>query len=569
MNKFGSAMESFGRKVILILFGMIVFFLAISSMFGSSFVNHDEYTFFVSDVPIIHLGVFFSIIIIIIFVRNKISYKFQQKTKKIMWYAFLVIYVLGFAALAIYLSLEPRADQKSIVDTAKAMVAGNFDAYKKGGYMYVYPNQIGIVFFLYCIFKFFTTSKNIICILNAIAVGVTAVASNEIANELKQEKETKSYKAGILTLLFIPIGFYVPFIYGNLMGMALSMLSIWFTMKYYNLRKYSHIWLAVITAVIAMLLKQNFLIPLVGIIVFVLWDIVKQKSKKSVVFLLSLIVVSISLSTALNVTVESITGEKVSQGVPSLAWVVMGMQEGYMAYGWHNQYNENVFRNNDCDNEKTKEVVKRDFYDRINEMATKPAYTVKFYFQKTISQWNNPTFECFWINDTVKRTEDGIKVKHVSNVFHGVTGEPANKLLQNYCNIYQSIVLLLTCFWLFFEYKKISFDQLLLPIIFLGGFIFHLFWEAKCQYVIPYFVLLFPYAIKGLNCFVMSVEKMVIGEPSLTMKEKVQKNKRTAFVIAVLLVIAVSSVIVSPVTKKVFGFTQGAYEQFLVDESER
>ena len=40
--------------------------------------------------------------------------------------------------------------------------------------------------------------------------------------------------------------------------------------------------------------------------------------------------------------------------------------------------------------------------------------------------------------------------------------------------------------------------RLLLPMIFIGGFIFHLFWEAKGQYTITYFALLIPYCAKGL-----------------------------------------------------------------------
>lgn len=39
--------------------------------------------------------------------------------------------------------------------------------------------------------------------------------------------------------------------------------------------------------------------------------------------------------------------------------------------------------------------------------------------------------------------------------------------------------------------------RLLLPMIFIGGFIFHLFWEAKGQYTITYFVLLIPLLCKG------------------------------------------------------------------------
>lgn len=36
-----------------------------------------------------------------------------------------------------------------------------------------------------------------------------------------------------------------------------------------------------------------------------------------------------------------------------------------------------------------------------------------------------------------------------------------------------------------------------LPLTFIGGFIFHLFWEGKCQYTLPYFMLLLPLSIIG------------------------------------------------------------------------
>ena len=36
-----------------------------------------------------------------------------------------------------------------------------------------------------------------------------------------------------------------------------------------------------------------------------------------------------------------------------------------------------------------------------------------------------------------------------------------------------------------------------LPILFIGGFLFHLVWEAKGQYTITYFILLIPYAVAG------------------------------------------------------------------------
>ena len=45
--------------------------------------------------------------------------------------------------------------------------------------------------------------------------------------------------------------------------------------------------------------------------------------------------------------------------------------------------------------------------------------------------------------------------------------------------------------------ENITNEDCLLTTIFIGGFLFHTFWEAKGQYTLPYFTLLIPLAIQG------------------------------------------------------------------------
>ena len=42
--------------------------------------------------------------------------------------------------------------------------------------------------------------------------------------------------------------------------------------------------------------------------------------------------------------------------------------------------------------------------------------------------------------------------------------------------------------------KNLSLELILLVTIFLGGFCFHILWEAKSRYIIPYIVVLIPVA---------------------------------------------------------------------------
>lgn len=67
-------------------------------------------------------------------------------------------------------------------------------------------------------------------------------------------------------------------------------------------------------------------------------------------------------------------------------------------------------------------------------------------------------------------------------------------------NVVQTLVLFGTVMYFILNYKKIKIKELIFAIIFIGGFIFHLLWEAKCQYTITYFILLIPYTVLGYKC---------------------------------------------------------------------
>lgn len=558
-------MDQITRNTVLVLFAISVFFLTMVSIFGSCFLNHDEYTFFVSDNGAVHVVVWIFFIIVCLIGRKYWKGKISDNAKQVIWFVVLAIYAITLMVLSVYVAIEPRADQKSVVDTALAMIQGDYSAYQPGGYMYVYPNQIGIVYFFYYLFQIFPFGIKTVCVLNAISALVTVIGLNGIGKVINKSFRDR-YFTGIVTIGFLPMAFYTTFIYGNLIGMALSTVGIWCTLKFFSDRKNIHIIIAVFTSALAVVVKQNFIIPLVGIVIFLVLDMLKKPNKKTFIFGVSVLVATLGISSVINIHVESITGEKISKGVPALAWVVMGMQEGYMAYGWHNQYNEDVFRDHNCDTASTNEIVIRDFKERIEEFAKKPAYAIKFYFQKTISQWNNPTFECFWINDLSKRSSDGITVKKLPGWLEKLAGEPGSKVLTWYCNVYQSLILLGVCLWLILGHKEIITEQLLPAIIFLGGFIFHLFWEAKCQYVIPYFVLLFPYAVCGFRLFIQQIVHILEKGKNEKISVVCRKNKKMAGIVLGMVMVVFVSTVGHSIVNKVFGFSESAYDTFLESE---
>ena len=62
-------------------------------------------------------------------------------------------------------------------------------------------------------------------------------------------------------------------------------------------------------------------------------------------------------------------------------------------------------------------------------------------------------------------------------------------------------------------------------MIFVGGFIFHSFWEAKSQYVFSYFVILFPLSLLGLRLF----KEWFATRDKTPISEKIEKLNNTKF----------------------------------------
>lgn len=65
------------------------------------------------------------------------------------------------------------------------------------------------------------------------------------------------------------------------------------------------------------------------------------------------------------------------------------------------------------------------------------------------------------------------------------------------------MVFLFTVVFLVYAVRKHApFEQLILLIVFLGGFFFHILWEGDSRYVLPYFVMLIPYSVWGMSSII-------------------------------------------------------------------
>lgn len=187
------------------------------------------------------------------------------------------------------------------------------------------------------------------------------------------------------------------------------------------------------------------------------------------------------------------SGMETGKGVPKAAFVAMGLQEGPYAPGWYNFYNLSVFMESGYDTDAAAQIAREDIGRSLREFGSDPGRAVQFFYKKTASMWNNPTYQSFWVVTT--RTNELGTQPLLQSVFEGRIKDA----LTSYMNLYQSLVFTGAFCGVALRLRKIQRGQLMFATIFIGMFLFHLVWEAKSQYAVTYFVFLIPYAAAGLH----------------------------------------------------------------------
>lgn len=488
--------------IIEIIFILILSFLFVISIFQTSSVVMGEITKYLFDNPIIHIIAISITIAIFILINNKNL----NITKKRLW---ILIGIWSFiSAVWVFLvDLYPRFDQKHVYEIAEQMRNGIFTGFDKGKYAFICSNQLGLIlyeFILGLIFK----SKNYIALqlINIIALLVVFFCIYKITRMMFKDKNT-SIIVIIGLFMFIPIWFYITFVYGNILGLAFSMIALLYALKYLEDRKIKYVAISAISISVAISFKSNYLISLIAILCILMFDIISNKRWKSFIPIITIILTYLIFSNMVPLIIQNITKKETSPGIPMIAYVEMGLQEGKHAPGWYNRYNKKVYIESDCNYDKAVETVKRDLRDSLNKFKQNPKYACEFFYKKTVSQWNNPTFQAFWIN-WGKRREQERKL-----ILKAITGHNiVNTIISEYMNIIQTLILFGATVFMIINFKKNNIKQLAFAIIFIGGFLFHIIWEAKCQYTITYFILLIPYAIKGYMDLSKIIDKKIKKE---------------------------------------------------------
>lgn len=548
--------DSFERIVnilIRVILAVVVFLLFLHSIFSTSFIGQipgedggiQDHTLNIADSPLLHL-----LILALLTVCSVILYRIFRKGKREinLRAALLIIAGAGFLLGIIWIfstQLLPGSDPAKVCRVAAQWRDGNFTSFEQSvdgeeGYIFKYPFQSGIVLFYYLLMGLLGTENYVgMQVVNLLALTVSYYLIVQILGRFWKEDKASVMFAHMALILWVPYMFYVTYLYGIMPGMACSLGAVYCMVRYLESRKWLYMLPAALLMGIATVFKMNCLIYLVAIGCFLAYDAVenllgKREKGKEVTedkgagktWLMSLLFVAVmglgvaGINRAVNSYVEHLSGYEMPEGQVMLSWVVMGLQEAPKGPGNYNGFNGNVYTQSNYDTELANERSKEALKLQLQWMAEEPVnHGLVFFARKTAYQWNDPTF--ISLDRMAGRRSEIETAPFIQSLIAG----KGCSYLSVWLNIVQTLILTGALFYLLLTCKKAKIYELVIYVVFLGGFLFHLVWESSASYAIPYYVLLIPYAAKGFAEYVRWADQVwvwVREKPAAQKKEDIR-----------------------------------------------
>ena len=424
------------------------------------------------------------------------------------------LFIIGFVVytvLATYLifNVEPqiRADAYSVYEGAAQMAEGDYGALKDGGYFFYYPHQLGLAMYN-SVINLISSNITVHFFVNYGMLMLLYLLTWKCTVLMFDGEEQSIKLTIILMFLFFPALFFVLFLYGHIPGCVCVMGALtFFIKKERGLGKCNDIGIIVLLT-LACAIRNNYMIAVITIaILYVLCAIRKLKAIQIVIAILIITTASTGGQLVKDYYQDQ-SGIEINEGIPKILWIAMGLQDddtGDYAGGWYNSFAKKAYSQAERNEEIAADIGKAEIKNRIEDFTADYRYTVNFFGEKMISTWTEGTYQSIWSGPLEDCGQD-VNTNILKSIYSG------GKLFKGVHLLGRMITLSIYIGTIaFYVLRLINKENLYItyyfPIIYLcGGFLFHLIWETKSQYVWTYVYMLIPLAACGWK---MLIEQMI------------------------------------------------------------
>ena len=410
--------------------------------------------------------------------------------------AALALWTAAALCFVLAVGLLPRADSALVIEAAKRFAAGDFSPLE-GEYFSRVSYQLGICLPLEGLARLLPgLDLNLLMqALNCVISAALMALLCGLAGGLSGDART-SGAAALLYMAFVPMLLFNMFVYGVLPMLLLCVLAMRCFARCARTgeRRFGVLYALLIGAAAA--LKPNAMIVMLALLICAAVHALQRKDG----FLLLCAALSAVLCFALPAGVirlyELRAGVTLAPDTGMLLRLAMGMQDSMIAAGWYNGVIEEYWPLS-VTPEMEKAAALEMLAARLREFAADPAGAWAFFKEKCLTQWAEPSYDILWYGAVCGKSGRFNGLAHA--IFRD--GSPVRALLAGYMNIFQQaayvLALIGTCGMI--KEKRIEAVQLMLPVTVLGGFLYHMLFEAKSQYIYPYMLLLLPLAAAGMD----------------------------------------------------------------------
>ena len=410
--------------------------------------------------------------------------------------ATLALWTAAALCFVLAVGLLPRADSALVIEAAKRFAAGDFSPLE-GEYFSRVSYQLGICLPLEGLARLLPgLDLNLLMqALNCVISAALMALLCGLAGGLSGDART-SGAAALLYLAFVPMLLFNMFVYGVLPMLLLCVLAMRCFARCARTgeRRFGVLYALLIGAAAA--LKPNAMIVMLALLICAAVHALQRKDG----FLLLCAALSVVLCFALPAGVirlyELRAGVTLAPDTGMLLRLAMGMQDSMIAAGWYNGVIEEYWPLS-VTPEMEKAAALEMLAARLRVFAADPAGAWAFFKEKCLTQWAEPSYDILWYGAVCGKSGRFNGLAHA--IFRD--GSPVRALLAGYMNIFQQaayvLALIGTCGMI--KEKRIEAVHLMLPVTVLGGFLYHMLFEAKSQYIYPYMLLLLPLAAAGMD----------------------------------------------------------------------
>lgn len=577
-NRKNNILNIIKKAILVIAFLSILLLIILQFVYSAKLVNNISEHIEISYVTIGKIG-YILLSILVIYILSKID-NVSEKYKKILFALGIVASIVLQIFLILYIrdiDVVVAVDQESIYTSASEEFKGIGMSDDNKYYMATYPHQLGIMRMYFLLFKLFGTDSygvwlgfNILCNL------IIIYMITKIGKLIAKKYNGNSSIATILILLFLPLPMLVTFIYGDIPSLMLSTVATYLMLLYVKNSKlnasneeeaeekeeknkncnFKYLIFASILMMFACIVRKNTTVVVIAQTMFLIFyllekismyintykkDITNKESKeaneldklkkdaktdiiKNVVGILLLLALTIVVPKIYNnMLIEKYNLKDIREAYTVKGYLYMAMMESPRANGW---YNNDVAAPGRKEKDAAKEFYEEKLKERISYMLSHKRYAIDFYIKKLVSTWNENTYTAIWNNVDLwlyTRTEEENTYNPIYK--NNVQVKEGLEKIEKPLAIMQKAILIYILSSLLIviikglKNKKVDNEILLFALIIIGGMYFHMLWETKSRYIIPYIVLAIPVTSMVGNVAISDKIKTIFSKKGLEKRE--------------------------------------------------